>query len=334
IGSMLLTEEVLFVGRLLYCSRNVKQFIEQVELEIPLLKGKVEMIEPLRHLEKDIFAKIDEHGEIVDDASSALYKIRQQIRHHESTIRQRLQQFIRSKSKMLSDAIITIRNNRYVLPVKHEYRQAVGGIVHDQSSSGQTLFMEPQAITSINNELNHLFVKEKQEIEKILFGLTEAIAAQTSEITMNQQMIGELDEIFARAYYGDTIRGAMPKLNENGVIHIKQARHPLIAADEVVPNDIAIGHDYHAIVITGPNTGGKTVTLKLIGLFVLMTQCGIPIPALDGCEMAVYDKVFADIGDEQSIEQNLSTFSSHMTNIVQIMKEVNDETLVLFDELD
>lgn len=333
IGSMLYAEECIEIAQLLYCARNVKTYLQNHDEPLVHLKSYAKEMFTLTNLEKEIFRVIDEHGEVVDDATTKLSAIRNSIRTTERRIRERLQQTIRSKGKMLSDGIITIRNSRYVLPVKQEYRQAIGGIVHDESASGQTLFMEPQAITNLNNELQQLFMKEKQEVEKVLILLTEKIAENAYEIEHNQHILSVLDSIFAKGSYATKIKASKPKLNTRGLIDIKQGRHPLIDDTEVVANDINIGNDYHAIVITGPNTGGKTVTLKLIGLFVLMTQTGMQIPALDGSEISVYKQVYADIGDEQSIEQNLSTFSSHMTNIVDIMKHVDNETLVLFDEL-
>lgn len=333
IGSALSTEECMQIAQVLYCGRNVKQFIESLEERVPLLRSILETLIPLRHLEQLISSKIDEYGDIVDDASPALKSTRQSIRTHEASIRERLNQLTKSKSTMLSDTIVTIRNNRYVLPVKAEYRGSIGGIVHDQSSSGQTLFMEPRAIIELNNRLQQAFLKEKQEIDIILQKLTTEIAAHAEQLTMNLQLIAEVDFIMARAHLAVKLKAAKPTLNVEGIIKMKQARHPLISLEEVVANDIEIGEDYHAIVITGPNTGGKTVTLKMIGLCTIMAQSGLQVPAFDGCELAVFKQVFADIGDEQSIEQNLSTFSSHMTNIVQIMKQVDEDSLVLFDEL-
>lgn len=333
IGSMLDTTECLQIAQTIYTGRNVKGFIEKFEEDLPLLKEMVEEITPLKFLEKEIKSKIDDHGDVVDDASSKLKGIRQTIRTYESRIRERLQQLTRTKSKMLSDAIVTIRNNRYVLPVKHEYRSAIGGIVHDQSSSGQTLFMEPRAIIDLNNQLQQAILKEKQEIKVILQRLTSEIAEHEEALLINIDVIANLDCIFARASLAVKMKAAKPTLNQKGIIDMKQARHPLIPMEDVVASDIAIGEDYHAIVITGPNTGGKTVTLKTIGLSTLMAQSGLQIPAFDGCKLAVFNKVFADIGDEQSIEQNLSTFSSHMTNIVNIMEQVDEKSLVLFDEI-
>lgn len=333
IGSILDTTECLHVAQTIYTGRNLKTFIEKLEEELPLLKEMVEAIVPLRHLEKEIKLKIDDRGDIVDNASSKLKSIRQTIRTYETKIRERLQQLTRTKSKMLSDTIVTIRNDRYVLPVKHEYRSAIGGIVHDQSSSGQTLFMEPRGIIDLNNQLQQAILNEKQEIERILKKLTSEIAEHEETLLVNLETIAMVDFIFARARLAVKMKAAKPTLNEKGIIDMKQARHPLISLEEVVASDIAIGKAYHAIVITGPNTGGKTVTLKTIGLCTLMAQSGLQIPAFDGCKMAVFEKIFADIGDEQSIEQNLSTFSSHMTNIVNIMEEIDDRSLVLFDEI-
>src|SRR5690625_769054 len=333
IGSVLDIEACLEVMQVLYCGRNVKKFIEAIEENADLLQVMTEELVPLRHLEDEITSKFDDYGEIVDDASQALRSVRQSIRSHEASIRQRLQQFTKSKSAMLSDTIVTIRNSRFVLPVKHEYRSAIGGIVHDESSSGQTLFIEPRPIIELNNQIQQARIKEKQEIEKILEKLTMEIGAHAEQLRINLRVLASVDFIFARARLAEKMKAAKPILNDQGIINIQQARHPLIDKDVVVANDVQLGTDFHAIVITGPNTGGKTVTLKMIGLCVVMTQTGLQIPAQDGCEIAVFDHVFADIGDEQSIEQNLSTFSSHMTNIVDIMSQVDDKTLVLFDEL-
>lgn len=333
IGSVLETADCLEVAQTIYCGRNVKSFITNTEEDLPLLKAAVSEINPLRELENEINLKINEHGEIVDDASAKLKLIRSSIRSNETRVRERLNQLTRTKSKMLSDAIVTIRNNRYVLPVKQEYRSAIGGIVHDQSASGQTLFMEPRAVIEINNQLQHAVVKEKQEIDVILQGLTQDIAAYENDLMVNLSVIANVDFIFARGKLSVKMKAARPKLNQQGIIKLQQARHPLIPLESVVASDVSIGETYNAIVITGPNTGGKTVTLKMVGLLVLMAQSGLQIPAFDGCEVAVFKKVYADIGDEQSIEQNLSTFSSHMTNIVSIMDDVDAESLVLFDEL-
>ncbi|WP_067730660.1 endonuclease MutS2 [Oceanobacillus damuensis] len=334
IGGILSTEECLDVANTIYGGRQVKSFIENLEEEnLPILRELIERITPLRELEQHIKSCIDDHGHVMDNASAKLRGIRSSIRTYENRIREKLESYTRNNSNMLSDAIITIRNDRYVLPVKQEHRGAIGGIVHDQSSSGQTLFMEPKAVVDLNNQLHEAISKEQLEIERILRELSEHIASFEHDLYENVTVLAKIDFMFSRAKLGQQMKAAKPKINDNGYIKMQQARHPLIPIDEVVANDVEIGKDYTSIVITGPNTGGKTVTLKMIGLCTLMAQSGLQIPALDGCEMAVFKEVFADIGDEQSIEQNLSTFSSHMTNIVDIIKKVDYQSLVLFDEL-
>lgn len=334
IGGMLQPDECLDVASVISASKTLKRFIEEIdEVDIPILKHLSEEITPLNELERSIKSCIDDHGQVLDSASDRLRSVRRQIRSFESRIRDKLEHDTRTKSKMLSDAIITIRNDRYVLPVKQEYRGAFGGIVHDQSSSGATLFIEPGAVVELNNELQEARSREKQEIERILRELTEKIAQDAEPLNLHMNILSKIDFMTAKAKYARKIKGTKPEMNDRGIIDMKQARHPLIPAEEVVANDISIGKDSTAIVITGPNTGGKTVTLKMVGLTTLMAQSGLMVPALDGCKMAVFEHVFADIGDEQSIEQSLSTFSSHMTNIVDILNHVNDQTLVLFDEL-
>lgn len=333
IGGMLNTGECLDVADTIYGGRQVKDFIGKLEEEPPILTALTEQITPLRELERHIKSCIDDHGYVMDSASEKLRGLRSSIRTYESRVRDKLDHYTKTKSNMLSDTLITIRNDRYVLPVKQEYRGSIGGIVHDQSASGQTLFMEPRAVVDLNNELQGTRAKEKQEIERILREISGQIASAESFLLENIAVLAKIDFMFARAKLGKQMKAAMPKINDQGIIKMKQARHPLIPADDVVANDVEIGETYTSIVITGPNTGGKTVTLKMVGLCTLMAQSGLQIPALDGCELAVFKHVFADIGDEQSIEQNLSTFSSHMTNIVSIMEQVDDKTLVLFDEL-
>ena len=333
IGSTLSATECLNIGTTIYGGRQTKNFIDDMEEDLPLLKDYVYQISPLYELEKQITSAIDENGYVMDSASVKLRGIRSSIRDLESRVRERLNNVTRSKSKMLSDSIITIRNDRYVLPVKSEYRGSIGGIVHDQSSSGQTVFMEPQAVVEINNRLQQARLNESDEVERILNDLTTKIAEYNEELSTNISILAEIDSIFARARLGQNMKATMPTLNDQGFINMQDARHPLIPLDEVVASDIILGYEHTAIVITGPNTGGKTVTLKMVGLCTLMAQSGMQIPAQDGCEIAVFEQIFADIGDEQSIEQNLSTFSSHMTNIVDIMSQVDDKTLVLFDEL-
>lgn len=334
IGGVLNPQECLDIASTLYGGRQVKNFIEDMEEPaLPLFRELTSQIEPLQQLERSIKSKIDDHAHVMDSASEKLRAIRSRIRTNESRVREKLDSYTRSKSKMLSDAIVTIRNDRYVLPVKQEYRGSIGGIVHDQSSSGATLFMEPQAVVDLNNQLQAARVEETQEIDRILRELSATIAEEAEILSSNVEILATVDFITARAKLGREMRASMPKMNDKGIIKMSQARHPLISDEEVVPNDVELGENYSSIVITGPNTGGKTVTLKMVGLCTLMAQSGLQIPAMDGCEMAVFTNVFADIGDEQSIEQSLSTFSSHMTNIVDIINQVDFQSLVLFDEL-
>lgn len=337
IGGMLSPQELVQVASTVHASRQMKRFIEDLQelTDLPILLSYAERIVVLAYLEESIRNCIDESGEMLDSASEALRSLRQQMRARESRVREKLESMIRSSNaqKMLSDAIITIRNDRFVIPVKQEYRSHYGGIIHDQSSSGQTLFIEPQSIVQLNNELQAIRIKEQLEIERILAELSALTAESHDELLELVLILGELDFMFAKARHGIRIKGSKPNINNQGIINLFQARHPLIPIDEVVANSIALGKDYTTIVITGPNTGGKTVTLKTVGLCTLMAQAGMQIPALDGSEIAVFESVYADIGDEQSIEQSLSTFSSHMVNIVEILNKVDDRSLVLFDEL-
>ncbi|MEH6995272.1 endonuclease MutS2 [Neobacillus drentensis] len=338
IGGVLSSHELIQVASTIRASRQMKRFIEDIaeeRTEIPILLEQVDRIIPLVNLEESIRYAIDESGEVLDSASELLRTLRHQLRSNEARVREKLESMIRSSNaaKMLSDSIVTIRNDRFVIPVKQEYRGHYGGIIHDQSSSGQTLFIEPQVIVQLNNQLQDIRVKEQLEIERILSELSAKTAEFESELQVIVEILGNLDFIFAKARYGRKMKASMPLMNNEGRIALFKARHPLIPMDEVVANDILLGKDYTTIVITGPNTGGKTVTLKTLGLCSLMAQAGLQVPAFDGSELAVFDAIYADIGDEQSIEQSLSTFSSHMVNIVDILEKVDFNTLVLFDEL-
>ncbi|MFC7061585.1 endonuclease MutS2 [Halobacillus seohaensis] len=334
IGGILSSLECLDIASTIYGGKQLKRFIEDMEEpELLILRELIHDVLPLQELERKIKSRIDDHGAVMDGASEKLRTIRSRIRTSESRVRDRLDSFTKSKSKMLSDSIVTIRNDRYVLPVKQEYRGSIGGIVHDQSASGATLFIEPQSVVEVNNQLQQARVEEKHEVERILAELSQEIAEEQSALYQNVEILSHVDFMFARAKLGSQMKAAMPTMNEEGRVNLRQARHPFIDPKDVVPNDVKIGEDFTSIVITGPNTGGKTVILKLLGLFTLMAQSGLQVPAMDGCELAVFEQVYADIGDEQSIEQSLSTFSSHMTNIVDILKHVNERTLVLFDEL-
>ncbi|MGA5691090.1 endonuclease MutS2 [Cytobacillus pseudoceanisediminis] len=338
IGGMLSPQELNQISSTIHASRQMKRFIEEFaeeESSLPILLGYTDKIIVLADLETSIRNAVDDNGEVLDSASETLRSLRNQLRTKESRVRERLESMIRSSNaqKMLSDAIITIRNDRFVIPVKQEYRGHYGGIIHDQSSSGQTLFIEPASIVQLNNELQGIRVKEQQEIERILIALSIQAAENSNELETIVDVLGEIDFMFAKARYSKRIKASKPKINNEGKISLFKARHPLIPIDEVVANDIKLGAEYSTIVITGPNTGGKTVTLKTVGLCTLMAQAGLQIPALDGSETAVFGNVYADIGDEQSIEQSLSTFSSHMVNIVDILDQVDFNSLVLFDEL-
>lgn len=339
IGGTLSPMELMEVSSTIRASRILRQFFEGIREEgtisIPHFLEKKEAMPILTQLEHDINMCIDDNGGVLDSASSALRSIRQQLRTQESRVRERLESLVRGKnaSKMLSDSIVTIRNDRFVIPVKQEYRNHYGGIVHDSSSSGQTLFIEPDAVVQANNEVRRLKMNEKEEIDRILQMLSAGVQEVAHDLFLMVEVLGEIDLILAKAKYGAANKCTKPDMNTEGYINLRKARHPLIPKDEVVANDIEFGRDITAIVITGPNTGGKTVTLKTVGLFTLMAQAGLPVPALDGSELAVFDQVFADIGDEQSIEQSLSTFSSHMVNIVDILTKFDDKSLVIFDEL-
>ncbi|MFY0543702.1 endonuclease MutS2 [Brevibacillus sp. H7] len=337
LGSMLSPMELLDIASTVFAGRRLRTFLLDVceDQELPLLRFQAERIEGLRDLETEIKRCVDENGDILDGASMELRQVRQEIRQLEARIREKLDQMTRSSSyqKMLMENIVTIRGDRFVIPVKQEYRHVFGGIVHDQSASGATLFIEPEVIVSLNNKLRELRLREEREVERILYDLTEKVSVHVDELKENIDALAELDFLFAKAQLAYSMKAVAPKLNDRGYIRLKKARHPLIAHEVVVPIDVELGGSYRAIVVTGPNTGGKTVSLKTIGLLSLMAMSGLQIPAEEDSEMTVFSSVFADIGDEQSIEQSLSTFSSHLTNIIHILEEMDERSLVLFDEL-
>ncbi|MCR5322067.1 MAG: endonuclease MutS2 [Lachnospiraceae bacterium] len=299
------------------------------------LSERFELLEPLEIVNGEIGRCIISEEEIADDASPGLKSVRRQIKVANDKIKDQLNSIVNSKDSqiVLQDNIITMRDGRYCLPVKSEYKNKFDGMVHDQSSSGSTFFIEPMAVVKLNNELRELAIKEQDEIEKVLQSLSNMLYGHTKELQYDQDTITELDFIFARAQLAKQMKASEPVFNDRGYINIKKGRHPLIDSRKVVPTDIWIGKDFSLLIITGPNTGGKTVSLKTVGLFTLMGQSGLHIPAFEGSELAVFNEVFADIGDEQSIEQSLSTFSSHMTNTVSILKQADEYSLVLFDEL-
>ncbi|WAA11628.1 endonuclease MutS2 [Fervidibacillus halotolerans] len=337
IGGILSIDELMKISSTIQTARQLKKFLQPLieEEALPILKNNMEQMHPPTELERLIKQAIDENGEILDGASDQLRGIRKEIRHLEEKVRDKLEMLIRSSGtqKMLSDAVITIRNDRFVIPVKQEYRSHFGGIVHDQSSSGQTLFIEPKSVVQFNNDLHQAKLKEQIEIEKILSALSNEVATFALELKQMESILKQVDFMFAKARFGAQMKGSKPTMNKDGYMKLYRARHPFIPRDEVVANDIELGKDFTTIVITGPNTGGKTVTLKTVGLITLMAQAGLQIPAQDGSQVSIFEEVFADIGDEQSIEQSLSTFSSHMVNIVDILQKVNSKSLVLFDEL-
>ena len=337
IGSALSAKELLDIARLLSLTATVKEYgeTEDEDLSFDTLQPDFEELDPLEYLHQRITLCILSEDEISDEASAALRDIRRQIRQTNIAIHNRLSSIINSQENksILQDALITVRNGRYCVPVKAEYRNAFPGMIHDQSGSGATLFIEPQRIVEMNNDLKELAIKEQAEIEKILQLLSSQAHTCSRELLENQNILTRLDFIFAKAKYAKDYQGTEPEFNTEGIIDLKQARHPLLDPKTVVPIHIYLGDTFTMLLLTGPNTGGKTVSLKTVGLFQLMGQAGLHIPAFQGSKLAVFSDIFADIGDEQSIEMNLSTFSSHMTNIVEIIKNAAPDSLVLLDEL-
>ena len=337
IGGTLSAPELLSICSLLEAAKRAKAFSRSEKEEVPedSLTSFFTEIEPLTPLNDEIRRCIIAEDEIADDASSTLRSIRRSMRGMNDKIRAQMNNMINNTTtrSYLQDAVITMRDGRYCLPVKAEAKSQIPGMVHDQSSSGSTLFIEPMAVVNLNNEYKELMLKEKEEIEKILANLSNLTADFSDQISADYQILSELDFIFAKAAYAQTYNGVAPTFNDDGYLHIKKARHPLLDKKKVVPIDVMLGKEFQLLIVTGPNTGGKTVSLKTVGLLTLMGQSGLHIPASERSELGIFEEVFADIGDEQSIEQSLSTFSSHMTNIIRILKKVNDRSLVLFDEL-
>jgi len=337
VGSTLGAAELLHISSNLDATLRVKGYgrTESQEEIMDSLQEMFDTLEPLSPLSNEIRRCILSEEEIADDASPALKQIRKSIKLTNDKVHTSLNDIINSQSSrlMLQDAIVTMRNGRYCIPVRQEYKSKFPGMVHDQSSSGSTFFIEPMQIVKLNNELMELEIKEQKEIEKILAELSVMAAEHVEAMTENQKLLTTLDFIFAKASLSREMRASEPSFNNHGYVNIKKGRHPLIPAKQVVPIDVHIGKDFNLLVITGPNTGGKTVTLKTVGLFTLMGQAGLHIPAFDGSELAIFEEVYADIGDEQSIEQSLSTFSSHMKTTISIIDQANYRSLVLFDEL-
>lgn len=335
IGGVLSAKDLLEISRVLYISRKIKVYLDSAGDDCPVLKGFSSALIVHKHIEDKINTAIVSEEEIADDASSALSSIRRKMKNLNVNIRESLNKMIHSEhyKKYLQDPIVTVRSDRFVIPVKAEYRSEVGGIVHDTSASGSTLFIEPMSVVNMNNEIRDLQNKEEQEIQRILSELSADAASVAQDLKSDYRLITKLDFIFCKGKLSLDYNGTAPELNTEGIIEFKHARHPLIPKDTVVANDIYLGGGFDTLVITGPNTGGKTVTLKTIGLFSAMAAAGLHIPVRDGSRAAVFGHIFADIGDEQSIEQSLSTFSSHMVNIVDILKTADSDSLALFDEL-
>ncbi|MBS4803992.1 MAG: endonuclease MutS2, partial [Clostridium sp.] len=334
-GGMLSISQILRVGGMLKASRRFKDYINRRDDEKPheLLEDLIDILVPLKKLEETIEISIVSEEEISDRASSILSSIRRNLKEKNSSVRDKINSIVRSNSKYLQDSLYTMRGDRYVLPVKAEYKGQVPGLVHDQSSTGATLFIEPMSLVNLNNEIKELKLKEKAEIERILMELSNKVYDEIEIIESNYKILTELDFIFAKAKYSSSINGICPTVSDDRSFDIIQGRHPLIDPKVVVPSDVYLGKEFNTLMITGPNTGGKTVTLKTVGLIHLMALSGILIPAKDASSIGFFKEIFADIGDEQSIEQSLSTFSSHMTNVVRIMENASDSSLVLFDEI-
>ena len=336
VGSILSTQELLHISKMLDVCSRAKSYDrkDNDETEPDALDVMFQALQPLAPLAGEIRRCILSEDEISDDASPTLKSIRRSIGQMNDKVHAQLTSMVNGSARTyLQDAVITMRNGRYCLPVKAEYRGQVQGMIHDQSSTGSTLFIEPMAVLKLNNELHELELREEKEIEVILSTLSSRAAAELEPLETNLELLTRLDFIFARAQLSRSYNGSEPVFNQKGIINIKKGRHPLLDKKKAVPIDIRLGKEFELLIITGPNTGGKTVSLKTVGLFTLMGQSGLHIPAFDQSELAVFDEVFADIGDEQSIEQSLSTFSSHMTNIVNILAKATPHSLVLFDEL-
>lgn len=336
VGGTLSIPELLRVCKLCEVANRAKSYgrHDTVDELADCLDSYFEQLSPLTPLSNEIRRCIISEDEISDDASSTLKQIRKNMGQINDKVHSTLNTLVNgSLRSYLQEAIITMRGDRYCLPVKAEYRSQVNGLIHDQSSTGSTLFIEPMAIVKLNNDLKELYAKEQEEIQVILAKLSVETVEYIDEIRTNYQVLGELDFIFAKGFLALSMNASKPIFNTNGYIHIREGRHPLLDKKKVVPITIYLGGEFNLLIVTGPNTGGKTVSLKTVGLFTLMGQAGLHIPALDRSKLAVFEQVFADIGDEQSIEQSLSTFSSHMTNIVSFLQDVDERSLVLFDEL-
>lgn len=337
LGAPLSMRELLDISSLLACAGQTKHYfrksLNENEETGDCLNERYQLLEPLAPLMQEIRRCIIAEDEMADDASAGLNQVRRKLKSTGDRIHEQLGVLLNSHRSMLQDAIITMRNGRYCLPVKAEYRSSFHGMLHDQSATGATLFIEPNSVVKLNNEIRELERLEQDEIDKVLADLSNQTAEQSFLVEQDHRILTELDFIFAKAMLAKQMKATKPRFPEERFIEIKQGRHPLIAADKVVPIDVHLGRDFSLLIVTGPNTGGKTVSLKTVGLFCLMGQAGLHIPAFDGSSLRIFHEVYADIGDEQSIEQSLSTFSSHMVNTVSILEQADENSLALFDEL-
>ncbi len=334
-GASLMPMQLIRIAQMLRCARLFKNYVGNKEGESisRILNDICIGIVPIKKLEDEIFIAIISDDEISDRASSLLFGLRKSLKEKNASVKEKVISLVRSNAKYLQESLYTIRGDRYVIPVKVEHKGSVPGLVHDQSSSGATLFIEPMSLVNLNNEIKEIMLKEKAEVERILAELSYKIYENINIVQNNADIVWELDFIFAKAMYAIELNAIIPSVNEDGEIDILEARHPLIDPKLVVPSNIYLGKEFTSLVITGPNTGGKTVTLKTVGLIEIMALSGILIPAREGSIVSFFSEIFADIGDEQSIEQSLSTFSSHMTNIVNIIDKADNKTFALFDEL-
>jgi len=335
LGAVLDPTDFVAIAGTLYAARKMKTFFQPLQEMAPLLSQNAAYIVPIPGLENAINQSISEQGSVRDEASVELQRIRRETRLLQQRIKEKVDHILHSAEyqKYFQDALVTVRGDRYVIPIKQEYRQQFPGIVHDQSASGATLFIEPMAVVNMNNDIMQLTAAEKNEVLRILTALSGKVGAAAQQIYENIHQLAHLDFTFAKARLAIRMNAVLPVINSNGHVGLLQARHPLIPKDKVVPIDVELGKTFTTLLITGPNTGGKTVSLKTVGLFALMAQSGLFIPALSGSTMPVFQNVYADIGDEQSIEQSLSTFSGHMTNLVRILQDVSSRDLVLIDEI-
>ena len=335
LGSNLDVEDLTEVLSTMLAMKSVKRFFKSLEMDLPILKNLSSGIEILGNLERDLDNTIDEHGAIRDSASPELNRIRRELRNSQSKIKDRISDILHDSNlqKFFQDSIVTVRDDRYVIPIKQEYRNQFPGIVHDQSSTGATVFIEPMRVVELNNEIKNLSIEELREIDRILRKLSDSIRKNSETLLENCERLAQIDFANSKAKLARKFRANQPLLNDSGKTNLIQARHPLIPEDRVVPIDLELGNRFRTLLITGPNTGGKTVSMKTLGILALMNQSGLFIPAAIGSEISIYREIFADIGDEQSIEQSLSTFSSHMTSIVKILDQAEDRDLILLDEI-